>query len=585
MKFVRNERESKGGTKAGQDGEGMTKVAQSCDENGGGVDNRRQILKGIPVVSKNRAERMKAIAEELSRAEYEVVCLQEVWMQRDYKQISCRCSAVLPYSHYFHRVTGYRFRSPRFNPPRFLNPSMKQWVRNWVNSVFGVLGSGVCVLSKFPIEDVFFHQWPVNGYIHKIQHGDWFGGKGVGLCRISVAGIKINVYTTHLANALVVLSLTAEGGEIEESATETFAHWAGFKQDLSRRIDYVLFRPGPDTQVEVVMYKQPLPEFVHQRDFSFSDHEAVMASLRITKDSSVSTGERKLDIDERITSLQEGAALCDLALLQLHRVQRSYWLCSATLFLLLLATLSYESPGMYLKMFNTVRVGLTLVLTFTVAMAGFWYTMERNGILAGKLGMEIALSRLKKERVDGEVSCELSVSTKEATGLLYLGYTNRSEATLVQSQLLSQSEKPPPVHPTEIRKTSISPSSAVELNTTSALANYATEADFLVELSELLRIVILEPRKRLFLSLVGELVCEIMHSWEGVGGGLAVKTQAKHKTGKPRLLYMKAPSLIAPTFEKLSYSDQLFEVEHQQCHKEVFAVCDKIDDRHGVISS
>nr|CAD7393606.1 unnamed protein product [Timema cristinae] len=36
-------------------------------------------------------------------------------------------------------------------------------------------------------------------------------------------------------------------------------------------------------------------------------------------------------------------------------------------------------------------------------------------------------------------------------------------------------EKPTPVHPTEIR-TSISPSSAVELNTTSALANYATEA-------------------------------------------------------------------------------------------------------------
>nr|CAD7587657.1 unnamed protein product [Timema genevievae] len=34
--------------------------------------------------------------------------------------------------------------------------------------------------------------------------------------------------------------------------------------------------------------------------------------------------------------------------------------------------------------------------------------------------------------------------------------------------------KPPPVHPTEIR-TSISPSSAVELNTTSALANYAIE--------------------------------------------------------------------------------------------------------------
>nr|CAD7588250.1 unnamed protein product [Timema genevievae] len=39
----------------------------------------------------------------------------------------------------------------------------------------------------------------------------------------------------------------------------------------------------------------------------------------------------------------------------------------------------------------------------------------------------------------------------------------------------NEPEKPPPVHPTKIR-TSISPSSAVELNTTSALANYATEA-------------------------------------------------------------------------------------------------------------
>nr|CAD7438516.1 unnamed protein product [Timema bartmani] len=39
-------------------------------------------------------------------------------------------------------------------------------------------------------------------------------------------------------------------------------------------------------------------------------------------------------------------------------------------------------------------------------------------------------------------------------------------------------EKPPPVHPTEIR-TSISPSSAAELNTTSALANYAIEAALL----------------------------------------------------------------------------------------------------------
>nr|CAD7262418.1 unnamed protein product [Timema shepardi] len=51
----------------------------------------------------------------------------------------------------------------------------------------------------------------------------------------------------------------------------------------------------------------------------------------------------------------------------------------------------------------------------------------------------------------------------------------------IDGHTLVESGKPPPDHPTEIR-TSISPSSAVELNTTSALANYATEPNVLSRL-------------------------------------------------------------------------------------------------------
>lgn len=49
-----------------------------------------------------------------------------------------------------------------------------------------------------------FHKWPLNGYVHKIHHGDWFGGKGVGLCKIKVRNMNINVYIAHvrLSNAL-----------------------------------------------------------------------------------------------------------------------------------------------------------------------------------------------------------------------------------------------------------------------------------------------------------------------------------------------------------------------------------------------
>lgn len=64
-------------------------------------------------------------------------------------------------------------------------------------SYSGVAGSGVCILSRFPIHDVLFHQWPLNGYVHKLHHGDWFGGKGVGLCQVYYNDLLINVYTAH----------------------------------------------------------------------------------------------------------------------------------------------------------------------------------------------------------------------------------------------------------------------------------------------------------------------------------------------------------------------------------------------------
>nr|CAD7574309.1 unnamed protein product [Timema californicum] len=58
-----------------------------------------------------------------------------------------------------------------------------------------------------------------------------------------------------------------------------------------------------------------------------------------------------------------------------------------------------------------------------------------------------------------------------------------SNSVLIETNEIK--EKPRPVHPTEVR-TSISPSSAVELNTTSALANYATKEIDVEKIFELL---------------------------------------------------------------------------------------------------
>ena len=76
---------------------------------------------------------------------------QEVWCPEDYQTICSLVRNVLPYSHFFDH---------------------------------GIIGSGTCILSKAPIRDAVFHEFSLNGYPHKIFHGDWFAGKGIGVCNI-----------------------------------------------------------------------------------------------------------------------------------------------------------------------------------------------------------------------------------------------------------------------------------------------------------------------------------------------------------------------------------------------------------------
>ena len=65
--------------------------------------------------------------------------------------------------------------------------------------VSGMIGSGLCVFCKFRIMETLYHKFDLNGYVHKVQHGDWFGGKGVGLAKIDVNGYILHLYVTHVS--------------------------------------------------------------------------------------------------------------------------------------------------------------------------------------------------------------------------------------------------------------------------------------------------------------------------------------------------------------------------------------------------
>ncbi|XP_053099481.1 sphingomyelin phosphodiesterase 2 isoform X2 [Hemicordylus capensis] len=119
----------------------------------------------IRYLSKLRQERIDLIGDVLNKEGFDVALFQEVWSERDYWALKNKLSARYPSSHYFKS---------------------------------GVIGSGLCIFSKHQILDTFLYQYSVNGYPYMLQHGDWFGGKSVGLVVLKIQGVVFNIYATHL---------------------------------------------------------------------------------------------------------------------------------------------------------------------------------------------------------------------------------------------------------------------------------------------------------------------------------------------------------------------------------------------------
>uniref|UniRef100_A0A2M4AND1 sphingomyelin phosphodiesterase n=2 Tax=Anopheles triannulatus TaxID=58253 RepID=A0A2M4AND1_9DIPT len=393
---------------------------------------------GIPYISKDREVRVKAIGDVLASGNYDIVSLQEVWSDGDYQALKQRVENVLPFCHYFYS---------------------------------GVVGSGLAILSRYPIVSAFFHAWSVNGYIHRIQHGDWFGGKGVGLAKISVNDQLVHVYAAHLHaeynrqcddymahrviqaydtaqfiestrgnSVLQILAgdLNTEPGDLayrvlltssnlkdsydrklpgtslctNECESNSYTDATAAKQNPNgKRIDYVLYRIGDHYEGRLLEHRLPLPKRVPGQSFSYSDHEAVYAKLILKRSSSSSTihnliacssGKTK-DEDgcewdsrqetqrEAVLALRESVTICSESLKQLESHRRSYTLMAIGVIIVLINLLELQAPYGLKIAFLVLKFLLCAVIIFFVVMATIWNVMEKHGILAGKLSMEIAL--------------------------------------------------------------------------------------------------------------------------------------------------------------------------------------------------
>jgi len=261
-------------------------------------------------ISKDRVERMNSISEYIASQDYDIVLLQEVWIRTDFENIRSKINSVLPYCHFFDN---------------------------------GIIGTGTCMFSKVRINDVTFHHFGLNGYPHRLTHGDWFGGKGLGVGQIDFKGFNIHIFTSHyhatynynplkdiylghrvvhgvesaqwikLSSSSADLTIYAgdfnnepkdvpyqivryvtplqdawvdangpEGGETSETPANSYTPRSALKESPDgKRIDYILYMTGPNIEAETISCTLPLPNRVQDKPFSFSDHEAVAAKFRV----------------------------------------------------------------------------------------------------------------------------------------------------------------------------------------------------------------------------------------------------------------------------------------------------------------
>jgi sphingomyelin phosphodiesterase 2 len=122
---------------------------------------------GLPwPFAREGAERMHAIGAALPALELDLAVFQEVWTE-DARQSLREAGARAGLAHV------------------------------WQNGP-ALGGSGLLVLSRLPISSAHFERFSVRGYPERVDHGDYYGGKGFLRISLEHPSGPISLVTTHL---------------------------------------------------------------------------------------------------------------------------------------------------------------------------------------------------------------------------------------------------------------------------------------------------------------------------------------------------------------------------------------------------
>lgn len=121
---------------------------------------------GLWLVSKRRSERIRHLGKYLASSSEDVIFLQEVWVGKDADHL--------------------------------IGEAAKAGLRHGHHYLSGLFGSGLVIISRYPILQTDFWPYVAAGNAIAINHGDFFAGKGIAWARIDSPIGSVDVFNTHL---------------------------------------------------------------------------------------------------------------------------------------------------------------------------------------------------------------------------------------------------------------------------------------------------------------------------------------------------------------------------------------------------
>lgn len=147
-------------------------------------------------------------------------------------------------------------------------------------------------------------------------------------------------------------------------------------------------------QANVLEYNLPLSHPIPDHPLSYSDHEAVCSRIKVTiseNQPNSSNSHSNASENGLIEALSEAINVCQDNLEHLRSHKTTYFKMAVAVLLILLCSMDMVPPYGLKTMFTVLRIVVSGLLLFLVFMATLWNSIEVNGILSGKLAMEIVL--------------------------------------------------------------------------------------------------------------------------------------------------------------------------------------------------